>query len=377
MIDHLVDNDQLSELQNATYRSSEISQSKATNPHIEGVVDLEMVSHLVTGVTESEFVHLLQPDLAHTEHGKHVEPSQKDEESQLLGKSTNEDTSCIVVPSDPFLNVTAEFHEEVSVEYARLSSINETKVASNHSPYPMGAENANVNISTQREAYLLSIPTTEGGDIDCNAISIDGDTSMKAEDSVFLLAVPEMTTTSGSMRTSAITHNTLHTSADDIQNRIEHPFTPLPTDVQHIELRVSTAITTDGSALHHPEEAIHHLDLIVDRKVPLIGYIILVGGLFALSSIGVAFDLQKGGVTPEMKAFWRFTATSIMFLLLSAKSLNRDEFLKFTRLELWILVPFAGVSYGFMCTAFVVALEMTSLVNAFSKFLLPVLVVRQ
>ena len=92
MIDHLVDNDQLSELQNATYRSSEISQSKATNPHIEGVVDLEMVSHLVTGVTESEFVHLLQPDLAHTEHGKHVEPSQKDEESQLLGKSTNEDT---------------------------------------------------------------------------------------------------------------------------------------------------------------------------------------------------------------------------------------------------------------------------------------------
>eukprot|EP00956_Cyclotella_meneghiniana_P012935 scaffold18488_cov59-Cyclotella_meneghiniana.AAC.10 len=231
VIDHLVDNDQLSELQNATYRSSEISQSKATNPHIEGVVDLEMVSHLVTGVTESEFVHLLQPDLAHTEHGKHVEPSQKDEESQLLGKSTNEDTSCIVVPSDPFLNVTAEFHEEVSVEYAGLSSINETKVASNHSPYPMGAENANVNISTQREAYLLSIPTKEGGDIDCNAISIDGDTSMKAEDSVFLLAVPEMTTTSGSMRTSAITHNTLHTSADDIQNRIEHPFTPLPTDV--------------------------------------------------------------------------------------------------------------------------------------------------
>ena len=374
MIDHLVDNDQLSELQNATYRSSEISHSKTMNPHIEGVVDIEMISHLVTGVTESEFVDLLQPDLAHAEHGTGVkdEPSQNDEESQLLRQSTNEDTYCIAVPSDPFLNVTAEFHEEVSVEYAGLSSINETKVSSNHSPYPMGAENANGNnISTKKEAYLLSIPTTEGGDRDCNAFSIDGDTSVKAEDSVFLLAVPEMTATSGSIRSSAITHNTLYTSVDDLQNRIEHPFTPLPTDVQHLELRVSTAITTDGSALHHPEEEGLHLDLVVDRKVPAIGYIILVGGLFALSSIGVALDLQRGGVAPEMKAFWRFTATSIMFLFLSAKSLSRDEFAKFTRLELWVLVPLAGVSYGFTCVAFVVALEMTSLVNAFSKFPLP------
>lgn len=348
MIDHLLDSDQH-------------TQSTHEHPHIEGVVDLDMVSHLVSGVTEEEFSDLLQQDVVHTQHDVREEPSKKvDEESQLLRQSTNDETSCLVVPSDPFTNVIAEFQQDSAVEYAGLSAVNELKASS----YPTGTE----DVAVTREAYLLSIPTDERGDHDESIYSKDDETTSKA-DNVFVLAVPEVAGKDEmSLRTSVVTHSTIgHTRREELQSMIENAFAPLSTDVQHIELRVSTAITTDGSTLlHKPAEELH-LDLVVDRKVPLIGYIILVSGLFALSSIGVAFDLQEGGVTPEMKAFWRFTATAVMFLILSFKSLNREEFSKFTPMEFGVWVPFAGVNYGFMCTAFVIALDMTSLVNAFSK----------
>ena len=372
VIDHLVDNDRQSESQDTKYGStSEVTHSKLTTPHIEGVVDLDMVSHLVSGVTEEELVEFLQHDVTHTRNEGEVEekPSKEDEESQLLKQSKNDEQSCLAVPSDPFANVTAEFHQDSTVEYGGLSSVNELKPSLHH----LTATDENGGISVTREAYLLSIPTNERGDHGASYHSKDDETS--AADSIFVLAVPENTYDEdavGSLKTSLVTSSTIaHTRAEEFQSMIEHAFAPLPTDIQHVELRVSTAIPTDASLLLRPSEQLH-LDVVVDRKVPLIGYIILVSGLFALSSIGVAFDLQKGGVTPEMKAFWRFTATAIMFLILSAKSLTRKELRKYTWMEFWVWVPFAGINYGFMCTAFVVALDMTSLVNAFSKCLLDI-----
>lgn len=376
------------------YGASELSHStsKSKNPHIEGVVDLELASHLVSGVTQEEFVDLLHQDVAYSpvqhdflktsEQHQHEQiqelRNETDSESQpLLQQSMNDDTSCLVVSPDPFENVIAEFHEESVVEYG-LSSVKE--LDSTHSA---GAEENDDNISVSKGAYLLSIPTNNAGGDHATGGSYnkgDVDNCGKAVDNIFVLALPEvMTTMKGgepledvmeSTRTSHVTTTTplVHNTMEELQHRLEHAFAPLPTDVRHIELRVSTAITTEGLALgHRPGEEIH-LDLVVDRKVPLVGYIILVTGLFALSSVGVAFDLQQGGVTPEMKAFWRFTSTALLFLMLAAKSLNREELGKFTWKEFWVWMPFAGVNYGFMCTAFVVALEMTSLVNAFSKF---------
>jgi hypothetical protein len=323
----------------------------------------------VPGVTEAEFVDLLQQDSVHAQHDSVLGegPSkEQDEESQLKQSSNDETSSFLVGPSDPFMNVSAGFQQDSAVEYTGLTSVNELKESS----YPNSVHD-NEGI---RGAYLLSIPTHKEREHDENSCSKVDEANSKA-DNVFVLAVPQTAaaaTDEFSLRTSVVTHSTLgHTRIEELQSMIEHAFAPLPTDVQHIELRVSTAITTDGSTiLHRPGEDQLHLDVVVDRKVPPIGYIILVSGLFALSSIGVAFDLQKGGVTPEMKAFWRFTATAIMFLILAAKSLTREEFAKFTSIEFWVWVPFAGVNYGFMCTAFVVALDMTTLVNAFSKCLL-------
>ncbi|KAL7526637.1 hypothetical protein ACHAWF_001859, partial [Thalassiosira exigua] len=139
--------------------------------------------------------------------------------------------------------------------------------------------------------------------------------------------------------------------------------------VQHVDLRVSI-----GS-----EEKVH-IDIVVDRKVPIIGYesyrktlrystfifpVILVSGLIALSSIGAALDLQRGGVTPEMKIFWRLTSTSILFFFLAANKLNADELGKFTWKQMWIELPVAGCNYAIMNATFAASLEMTSLVNAF------------
>jgi len=108
-----------------------------------------------------------------------------------------------------------------------------------------------------------------------------------------------------------------------------------------------------------------HLDVVVDRQVPFIGYVILVSGLFALSSIGAALDLQRGA-TPEMKIFWRLSCTSILFLMLAAKTnrINRKEFDSFTWKE-WLELSFASANYALMNTTFAVSLEMTSLINAF------------
>ena len=363
VIDQLVDFDQQKFHNQDGYGSPEISQSK-TNPLIEGVVDLAAISHLVTGVTEEEFVDLLQQDVAHPQHEYHEREKHRkevDEESELLLKqpTTKENALYVVTPPDRFVNDTGDFHQDLSPEYTELSSMSDVKTSLHHSTCPNDAEEF-------MEAYLLSISPKEDRDL----ISNHDRNSISENNDMFVLAVPEIVKDvehTQSFRISAVSNGTRRTKVEELQSMIDRAFAPLPTDVQNVELRVSTAKSTAcARPLHAGEEL--HLDLVVDRNVPLIGYIILIGGLFALSSIGAAFDLQGGGVAPEMKAFWRFTSTAAVFLLLSAKSLTKNEFEKFTWTEFWILVPFAGVNYGFMCTAFVIALEMTSLVNAFSKF---------
>jgi hypothetical protein len=109
------------------------------------------------------------------------------------------------------------------------------------------------------------------------------------------------------------------------------------------------------------ETPVVHIDIIVDRKVPLIGCIILLTGFFSLASFGAAWNLQQGGVTPTRKTVWRQMATSLYLLPMVMKSLYYDGFHNFDI----VLLPVAAVTHTFRTTSFVTALQMTSLANAF------------
>ena len=151
-----------------------------------------------------------------------------------------------------------------------------------------------------------------------------------------------------------------------VKAELEHVFDPLPTDVQHVDLRVSICPSQMKGGDFQGEV---HLDVVVDRQVPIIGYVILVCGLLALSSIGAALELQQGVVTPKMKILilWRLISTAILFACLAGKRLNKQELARFTWFQLLPEMPLAAVNYAAMNATFAVALEMTSLVNAFGE----------
>ena len=69
----------------------------------------------------------------------------------------------------------------------------------------------------------------------------------------------------------------------------------LPTDIQDVKLEVMAVPADDKLG----EEELH-LDLKIKRQVPLIGYLILFFGFFALASAGAAFDLQGPRVSASM-----------------------------------------------------------------------------
>jgi len=390
VIDQMVENDNLGQSQNS---------------NIEGVIDLQFVSYLVSGVSEGEFVSLLQQDLNHAHHseantkqrttletideGKRVmnndddkrmqasgsnEPEHKDENVPFLNSIITEaSTGCIVLSADPFLQTIADAHDHKDGDVTSMKSSFSRSPEIN----TLAQNNQVDRIAFTREAFLLSIPTTGiPGDSDFRIAGSyqSGSGAIDATDNMFVLALPEMAIVSKDDADSiSYSNDTLRTSATSAGNTVtavvkeevlpflEHAFASLPTDVRRIELRVT------ASAIHEdtkPNEKEVHLDVVVDRKVPLIGYILLVSGLVALSSVGVALDLQHGP-SACMKTYWRFSATAVVFFFLSSKSFKREEFSKFSPMELFVWMPFAGINYSFMCTAFVVALDLTSLVNAF------------
>ena len=105
------------------------------------------------------------------------------------------------------------------------------------------------------------------------------------------------------------------------------------------------------------------LDLVVERRVPVIGYVILFSGLFALASVGAALDLQVGP-SPFMKTLWRQTATCLVLLPMVYKSFQQEGKPDLEAKE-WPMLLVASACYTYMTLAFVMALEMTTLANAF------------
>ncbi|KAL9181636.1 hypothetical protein ACHAXT_010441 [Thalassiosira profunda] len=363
-------------------------QQQTEVPCIEGVVDLTIASHLVAGITEDEFVGLLHDDAPHHVHQtptrdeeKAVELRQSGEDQPLLHGATtagaDDDTAKCTLSADPFVQTLSEVHHAREDKEAIVIGATDALSSSHdrsflHPNKEQPGDTGETTIS--REAFLLSVPNNAKqpdslGEGPSNGVSAE--TGGK-----FVLALPEMhqeqpaQSAEMAKKEGAVDYfirDSIPTAAETVVDLVDHAFDPLPTDVQHVDLRVSiTEVPVpnkDGGGFHN-EEAVH-LDVVVDRKVPILGYVILVAGLLALSSIGAALDLQQGGVTPEMKIFWRLNCTSILFLCLAAKKLNRKELARFTWKQLWVEMSFAAMAYGTMNATFAVSLEMTSLVNAF------------
>jgi len=267
-------------------------------------------------------------------------------------------------------------------------------------------------VAVSSEAFLISVPAAAaaaaemtGSDRGIRGSHCSGDGDDDVENSVYVLALPEIVPSATgddrdddaaspssprlppTFRSSVAGLATV--AAEEISNAMtpffENAFAPLPTDIRNIQLRVSTRYDDESktkddhrrrtsaevpSGDDGRDEESHrrpppvHLDVVVDRRVPVVGYFLLVSALLALSSSGVAFDWQSGP-TPEMKTLWRFVSTAATFACLGWKSMTWEEWNKFSAMDLAVWIPLAGLNYGFMCTAFVVALEMTSMVNTF------------
>ena len=302
-----------------------------TAPCIEGVLDLTVATHLVPGITEEEFVNLLQDKNASA-----VPHDQDEEKGRLLGESTNSSdtdnaTAFVSVAADPFAQTFQDIGDSVP-----KSSVTQSSFCSS------------IQTAGMHEAFLLNIPAHRAIDNKQHY----GGTKEVDNDEEFLLALPDVVGTA-SFRSSAVGRSIT-----------EGALAPLPTDVTHVELRASTIIIPSKKRKGTEASREIHLDLVVDRKVPMVGYVILVSGLFALSSGGAALDLQHGRVTPEMKVFWRLSSTSILFLWPAIKS-GKIDFSGLSWFEMFVVLPFTAMNYAAMNSAFAASLEFTSLVNAF------------
>ncbi|RLN55193.1 hypothetical protein BBP00_00008613 [Phytophthora kernoviae] len=133
-----------------------------------------------------------------------------------------------------------------------------------------------------------------------------------------------------------------------------HQATILPSDITQISLN------TRG----YDENL--EVTVVVERKAPIIGYMLLLSSLFTISSVGVALDEMEDVVTPVLRIFWRNMATSMallpitMMLLFRGSNEPRDPHWR----ELIAPLVIAGVAYAFFVGSFVVALSVTSVGHA-------------
>lgn len=183
-----------------------------------------------------------------------------------------------------------------------------------------------VEMYNEEDPYVVSIPV-EG---DMNEEDVHGAYLIEMKENQQLyLAVPEMPE-----------EEEKHFLVDSLN---------LPSDVTGVTLE------TVGPAFD--------VQLVVERQVPIIGYILLVSSLFTISSVGAAMDLQSG-IDSVLKIFWRMSATSISFFLTSIYIVRRKGLPQFSK-QTWIDMLLCGISYAYFVGTFIVALELTSVGNAY------------
>uniref|UniRef100_A0A7S1FTT4 EamA domain-containing protein n=1 Tax=Corethron hystrix TaxID=216773 RepID=A0A7S1FTT4_9STRA len=324
----------------ANYSSTnEVDTSSTTK--ICAVVDLVSLSELV-GLLEDEFVGNLYVETAKNVDNDFIQDEEDIERGWMNTNSTSstmEEREMLVQKNQPFSTQTI-----LSVD-PFLETLTDALAASNDEPNQRCTATDAV-ITTNEEnkrfgndAFLLQSPKPKSESEE------EGH-----EEHQFVFALPEIEEdTSGS---------------DDEKREDDFPslvrqLSTLPSDITHVSIQATTLPASHSSATNELQ-----LDLIMERKVPLVGYIILVAGLISLASVGSALELQGGGVSSTMKTFWRFCATSVILAPLAAISFRSEDFSKLSINKL-LLFPLASGAYAYMCTTFVVALEMTTVANAF------------
>jgi drug/metabolite transporter (DMT)-like permease len=360
------------------------SSNHSERPSISAVVDLEKLSELV-GSTEVELITGLQHEM-HEKRALAAEEAEEesatasdvppDEETPLISKlaagvnvqegaeglevlETSAVTEQITLLADPFIETLAEV----------LPTIQENEVMTVAGESVLHGDTLTVATTTiavadilaggsergehhehheeqhfSHDAFLLDVPTTDDqGNLEHH----------------FVLALPEiLVEESVQTATSALSGDEGSFQLLERAISLLPVEMRLPTDIENVHLEATEHIPTKAD----PSQV--HIDVVINRRVPMIGYVILFSGLFALASVGAALDLQQGGVTPTMKTQWRQVATSLVLLPLVIKSLYYDGRPKLTWTQ-WSHLPIASAAYAYLTLAFVVALEMTTMANAF------------
>lgn len=134
----------------------------------------------------------------------------------------------------------------------------------------------------------------------------------------------------------------------------------LPSDVK--EIRFEAHVSADqlhGSRTNLPHN-LTSVQLIVNKQVPFLGYVILTTALLSVSSQGAALQLLVG-VPPLIRLFWRLVGASIAFLPLFIATVREKRQSLFFDQNVWKVLLVCMVAYLVQNSAFLTSLSMTSI----------------
>jgi drug/metabolite transporter (DMT)-like permease len=140
----------------------------------------------------------------------------------------------------------------------------------------------------------------------------------------------------------------------------------LPSDVRQITVETVhqelQAPSRHGVSSHqHPPHL--QVQIVVEKQVPFIGYVLLISALLTISSLGAALDLQKG-VDPFVKLFWRTTASVLGFTPFAIYSVYAYGWPSWNR-TLCRLFFLCCLSYALFLMTFLWSLQHTSIGHAY------------
>lgn len=134
----------------------------------------------------------------------------------------------------------------------------------------------------------------------------------------------------------------------------------LPSGVTQVTLEavVEEPSLKYGTATRRVSVVLH-----IQKQVPLVGYVILITALCAVSSQGAVLDLLVG-VPPLLKVFWRMTGASLLFLPFASFNIYRRGFPRLSqhKRKLFVLCILAYTVYN---STFLIALSLTSIGHAY------------
>jgi drug/metabolite transporter (DMT)-like permease len=336
--------------------NNEENNDETRVPQIQGVVDLDVLS-AIAGLSRAEIdwprTATASLDYSMDEGSDHHEgtpllmPPSSAVSSITESYSMPPRTDTVILCADPFVDTLTEvLQEEEDDDDEEQSGITPGGAFFVPRPehYPLNRHHysygngggTNGHSYPQQHAFLLEVPTQELPH--------------------FILALPAY---------DAWEDNVSEASEDDASYFLQG-LSHLPTNVYDVQLE-ATPYTLDKD--HEDAEddtnlGLIRLDVVIQRKVPWIGYVLLILGLLSLSSVGTALNLQRDVSSPRMKSFWRYSATCVVLFPLFLHSIRRTGWPQLT-LPQWRLFLLCSLCYAFMTAAFVVALELTTLADAF------------